>query len=175
MLLGRGARSDARARARTAKKLVFEAGVEIVWVAAPPSDQAWKTQVVPFRTWGDGASRVRTIPATPVKMKGAVTGVPSSPRVRPAWLASRVTSAFRGRTSRVTSLVRPNESCTRRWMRYQTFALVSPLVGMVKEPLFAPVVSGTKGWKWVSWWKSTRQMKADAGSVPSSKSLAFPA
>ena len=37
-----------------------------------------------------------------------------------------------------------------------------------------PLVEGTKGCRCSSWWKSTRQVKALAGSVPSSASVARP-
>ena len=33
-------------------------------------------------------------------------------------------------------------------MRYQTFADVSPLVGIVNEPLLAPLVGAMNGWTW---------------------------
>ena len=72
-------------------------------------------------------------------------------------------------------MLRPEESFTVRWMRYQTsVSSVCPSVGMVNDPDFAPVVGGTNGWMWVAWWKSTVQVKALAGSAPSSGSVAVP-
>ena len=78
---------------------------------------------------------------------------------------------MRGRTSRKVVCVRPAESRTVRWMRYQTLADVSPVVGIVNEPLVAPLVGGMNGCVCVSWWKSTCQVNARAGSVPSSGSV----
>ena len=49
-------------------------GVEIVCARAPPFDQDWNSQLVPFAVWGESASSVRWIPTTPVKVCGAVTG-----------------------------------------------------------------------------------------------------
>ena len=60
-------------------------------------------------------------------------------------------------------------------MRYQTLVSGCPVVGTVNEPLVAPVVDGMNGCECVSWWKSTRQVKALAGSVPFSGSVAVPA
>ena len=57
---------------------------------------------------------------------------------------------IRAERPRNDELVSPEESLTVRWTRYQTFADVSPRVGMVNEP-DSPDVSGTNGWKWVSW------------------------
>lgn len=59
-------------------------------------------------------------------------------------------------------------------MRYQTSAEVSPVVGIVKEPPVLPGVSGMNGCVCDSWWKSTRQVKALGGSVPSCGSLPLP-
>ena len=55
--------------------VVFAVGVEMSCTRAPPSDQDEKTEFVP---WGDTASRLRTMPSTPTKLCGAVTGWPSS-------------------------------------------------------------------------------------------------
>ncbi len=59
-------------------------------------------------------------------------------------------------------------------MRYQTLAAVSPVVGMVNEPLVAPDVGAMNGCECVSWWKSTCHVKALAGSVPDSGSVPVP-
>ena len=114
------------------------------------------------------------IPTTLSKECGAVTGWPSSVTRRPAGSVARVRVAFRGTTSTKVEEVRPPETRTVRWMRYQTMAAVSPRVAMVNEPVYEPVVDGTCGWVCVSWWKSTRQVKALAGSVPSSGSVPVP-
>src|SRR4051812_28854829 len=79
---------------------------------------------------------------------------------------------FTGWMSREVSMVSPSESVTRRWRRYQTLSLASPLVGIVNVPLAAPVAGETNGGKCVSWWKSTHQVIADPPSVPSSVSEA---
>ena len=71
--------------------------------------------------------------------------------------------------------VSPAESRTVRWMRYQTLAAVSPVVGIANDPLVAPVVGGDERMVCVSWWKSTCHVKALAGSVPSSGSVPVPA
>ena len=81
---------------------------------------------------------------------------------------------LRGRTSRKSSWAAPLESSTRRWMRYHTLAAVSPRSGTVNLPLLTPLVDGTKGCRWLSWWKSTRQVKALSGNVPSSASVPRP-
>ncbi len=73
--------------------------------------------------------------------------------------------ARRGNTSRCTLCVSPAASVTVRWMRYHTLAEVSPVVGTTKLPLVTPLVVGRKGCECVSWWKSTRQLKALAGKV----------
>ena len=41
-------------------------------------------------------------------------------------------------------------------------------------PLVTPVVGVMNGCAWVSWWKSICHVKRDAGSVPSSGSVAVP-
>ena len=69
----------------------------------------------------------------------------------------------------------PPASRTVRWMRYQTFAEVSPMVGTTKEPPVTPLVGGTKGCECVSWWKSTCHVNALAGRAPCSGSVAVPA
>ena len=76
--------------------------------------------------------------------------------------------------SRNTSWVVPAESLTERWRRYHTFEDVSPTSGTVKVPPVCPLVGGMKGCRCSSWWKSTRQVKALAGSVPSSASVPLP-
>ena len=55
-------------------------------------------------------------------------------------------------------------------MRYQTFDSVCPVVGTTNEPLVAPLVGAMNGCTCVSWWKSTRQVKAEAGRLPFSGS-----
>ncbi len=52
---------------------------------------------------------------------------------------------------------------------------VWPRGGTRKLPLVAPVVGGTKGWVWVSWWRSTHQVNWLAASEPSSASVPVPA
>lgn len=48
------------------------------------------------------------------------------------------------------------------------------MVGIVKVPPCAPVVAAMNGCVCVSWWKSTRQVKALAASAPSSGSEPVP-
>ncbi len=81
---------------------------------APPSDQDEKIQLAP---WGDTASRLRTMPSTPTKVCGAVTGWPSSRSCSPAGLVASVIVDLRGWMSRLTDCVSPPESVTRRWNR----------------------------------------------------------
>ena len=103
-------------------------GVEMVWILAPPSDQDWNT----LPPCGEGASIVRWMPSTPTTADGAVNVCPSSL----SWSRRRVVKVIvvvRGSTSRKASWVRPTESMTDRWIRYQTFAAVSPIVGTVKD------------------------------------------
>ena len=68
----------------------------------------------------------------------------------------------------------PPESLTVRYSRYQTFAEVSPLLGMANVPLMMPTLSSMAGWVCVSWWKSIRHVNALAGRVPSSASVPVP-
>ncbi len=70
--------------------------------------------------------------------------------------------------------VSPVESLTVSVIRYRVLPLKSwPLVGIVNVPLFTPV-TGVPGWTWPSWRKSMFQVKALAGSVPSSGSVPVP-
>src|SRR4026209_1607558 len=115
------------------------------------------------------------MPATPSNTIGAACGVPSSVISRPGGLVSSVTVRTIGTMSRYTEWVRPPASVTVRWIRYQTLLSVSPTVGMVNDPPVTFVVSGTKGWEWVLWWKSTCHVKEPAGRVPSSGSEPVPA
>jgi hypothetical protein len=80
----------------------------------------------------------------------------------------------RGTTSTNAVLVSPPESRTVSRTRYQTLAAVSPVVGMVKLPEVMPVVGCRNGCVCVSWWKSICQVKAEAGSMPSSGSAPVP-
>ena len=123
--------------------------------------------------WGDTAPSVRRTPTTSTD-DGVDLGWPSSVTLEPGGLVAKVRVDVRGTTSTNMVSVRPPESRTVRWMRYHTFAEVSPVVGMTKEPVLAPLVGGTKGWKWVSWWKSTHQVKALGGRLPFSKSVPVP-
>jgi hypothetical protein len=77
---------------------------------------------------------------------GAVNGWPSSRTWRPVGLVASVICAVRGCTSRNVDEVSLPESVTVKWMRYQTFASVCPVVGIVNEPLVAPLVGGMNGW-----------------------------
>jgi hypothetical protein len=113
------------------------------------------------------------VPITPVTVVGAVTGWPSSVSASPAGAVASVNCTLRGSTSRVTSVVRPALSVARKWKRYQMLSEVSVRVGSVTMPL-PPTVSGTKGWVWTSWWRSTHHVRRAAGSAPSSASLAEP-
>ncbi len=90
-------------------------------------------------------------------------------------LVESVIVVVRGITSTYVSSVRPAGSTTERWIRYQTLAEVSPNDGIVIEPLVSPLVGCRNGWKCVSWWKLTHQVKAEAGKAPVSGSLALPA
>ena len=89
-------------------------------------------------------------------------------------MVARVRVTTRGTRSTNTECVSPGVSRTVRWIRYHTLAAVSPVVGMVKVPPVAPVVGSTKGWAWSAWWKSTRQVNAAAGRLPSSGSTPVP-
>src|SRR5262245_8603882 len=100
---------------------------------APASDHETNVYVVGPSVGGDTASMLRTMPATPVNVVGAVWGWPSLRSWRPGGLVCSVTLAVRGLTSRKTACVSPPESWTVRWMRYQTFDEVSPSVGIVNE------------------------------------------
>src|SRR5437763_2105506 len=152
--------------------VVLAAGVEMVWVAAPPSLQLAKRYLRPLKFWS-GAPRSRSMPTTPVIVVGAVTGWPSSVSCRPAgWVAS-VKFAFCGSRSRVTSVIAPWLSVARRWNRYQMLGDVSPRTGIVTVPL-PPAVSGWNGCVWVSWWSSAHQVSRLAGTLPSSGSVALP-
>ena len=93
---------------------------------------------------------------------------------RPAGFDEKVIVTFRGRRSKNVDVLRPPESVTVRWMRYQTLSEVSPVVGITNVPLFTPVHGARNGWKCVSWWKSTCHSKAVAGRVPSSGSVPVP-
>src|SRR5687767_1062336 len=114
------------------------------------------------------------MPVTPVTVLDDVNGDPSSVSVSPGTLERIVIDAVRGRRSRVVVWVSPFESLTVRYIRYHTSAENSPVVGMVNEPEREPLVGWMKGWVWSAWWKSTRQVKALAGSVPSSASEPVP-
>ena len=155
--------------------MVSVAGVAMAWVAAPPSDQDSKVKNV--SPWSAARPRPasRRIPTT-LDVTGVVSGWPSSVTCRPGGVVARWSVETRGMTSRKVVWVRPPESLTVRWMRYQTLAAVSPEVGIVNEPVLrAAGRRGTNGWVCVSWWKSTRQVKALAGRVPSSVSVPVPA
>ena len=71
----------------------------------------------PASVCGDGAPIERIMPTTFGTETGAVTGVPSSSRPRPVGLLCSDTVATRGVMSRVTVLVRPDESRTVRLNR----------------------------------------------------------
>src|SRR5262245_56328999 len=116
------------------------------WTRAPPSDQDWKT----LPPCGEGASIVRVMFSTPTTVRGAVKGWPSSLSWRPAGEVVKDIVVVFGRTSRNFSSVRPAESITDRWMRYQTLGEVSPSVGTTNEPVLDPRVGGRTGCVWAS-------------------------
>src|SRR5262245_7833206 len=118
----------------------------MVWVWEPPSDQDRNV----LEPWGDGAEITRWMFSTPTTTRGATKGCPSRVSCSPVGLVAKVIVVVRGRMSRMTSVVRPTESSTTRWIRYQTLAEVSPTVGIVNVPDVDPVVGCTKGWKCVS-------------------------
>ena len=76
---------------------------------------------------------------------------PSSLSWSPAGEVANVIVVVRGSTSRKASWVKPTESMTERWIRYQTLAAVSPRVGTVNEPPVTPLVGGRTGWVCASW------------------------
>jgi len=130
---------------KVAVNVVSVAGVEITCVWAPPSDQESNCHVWPARGWGELAPIVRTIPTTPVKLTGVVLGWPSRVICNPTGSDVIVMLTVRGRTSRVTWLVKPHESLTVRCIRKNTFESVSMLVGTVNEPLVTPLVGCMNG------------------------------
>ena len=90
------------------------------------------------------------MPSTPTTVDGAVNGCPSSFNWSPAGLVVNVIVVVRGTTSRKLSAVRPAESMTERWIRYQTLGDVSPTGGTTKDPPVDPLVGGSTGWVCVS-------------------------
>ena len=132
--------------ANVAVYVVLLTGVVMSWMRAPPSDQDWKT----LPPWGEGASMLRIMPSTPTTVDGAVNGWPSSFNWSPAGLVVNVIVVVRGTTSRKLSAVRPAESMTERWIRYQTLGDVSPTGGTTKDPPVDPLVGGSTGWVCVS-------------------------
>jgi hypothetical protein len=143
-------------------------------VCDPPSDHETKLYVFPPETCGEGAPSVRVMFTTPSTLCGAVKGCPSSVSCRPDGLDWNVIVEVRGTTSTNVSAVRPPESTAERWIRYQTFAEVSPSTGTTNDPPVIPLVGGMNGWKWVSWWKLIHHVSDEGGSVPSSGSIAEP-
>jgi hypothetical protein len=129
---------------------VSEIGVEIVCVAAPASDQDVIVYVVPLFVCGETTPRVRWIPSTPTTLAGVASGWPSRVSWRPDGLVAKDIVVLRGTTSVYVVEVSPVESVTVRWMRYQTLAEVSPVVGTTKEPDLAPVQGAMNGWVCVS-------------------------
>src|SRR6185436_16886402 len=92
--------------------VVSAVGVEMLCAGAPPSDHEAKAH--PVAPCGDTASRLRTMPSTPTKLYGAVTGWPSRSSCRPAGFVASVTVDLRGWMSRLTDCVSPPESVTSR-------------------------------------------------------------
>ena len=88
---------------------------------------------------------MRIIPSTPTTVDGAVNDCPSSFNWSPAGLVVNVMAVVRGTTSRKLSAVRPVESMTERWIRYQTLGDVSPTGGTTKDPAVDPLVGGITG------------------------------
>ena len=109
--------------------VVSVAGVLMVCTCTPPSDQESKV----LAPCGDGASRVRITPTTPVTSAGVARGCPSSVNPSPGGLVSKCITDVTGWTSTKVSPVSPNESVARRITRYQTFADVSPSVCVVNS------------------------------------------
>src|SRR5688500_8874648 len=92
---------------KVAVYVVFDAGVTISCVWAPPSDQDWKTYEVDPDVWGEGAPSVRRTPTTPCAAKGVVTGWPSSVTCRPVGFAARLSVTTRGTRSTDVVLASP--------------------------------------------------------------------
>src|SRR6476469_5288532 len=70
--------------------VVPNAGVEMAWIRAPPSDHDAKLLVCPFTVWVAGASSVLIMPTTPVNVYGVVCGCPSIRTSRPDGLLANV-------------------------------------------------------------------------------------
>ena len=108
--------------ANVAVYVVLLTGVVMSWIARAAVGPGLE-DVAP---WGEGASMLRMMPSTPTTVDGAVNGCPSSFNWSPAGLVVNVIVVVRGTTSRKLSDVRPAESMTERWIRYQTLGDVSP-------------------------------------------------
>ena len=80
-----------------------------------------------------------------------MNGWPSRSSWRPDGIVTSWIATVRGITSRNVDDVRPPESVTVRWIRYQTFGSVWPTLSAVNDPDVAPLVEGRNGWVWSAW------------------------
>jgi len=107
-------------------------------------------------------------------MKGTAKGMPSRFKRSPFATLSNDRLTLSGKIRTDCEPCRPSESTTVSVIRYRVNPLKSwPAVGITNVPDFTPVC-GRPGWTWPSWRKSMLQVKAEAGSGPSSASLASP-
>ena len=95
----------------TAVYVVSAGGVASVCVAAPASDHALNSYVVPFTTCGV-ADSARKIPAAPVNVVGVASGPPSSATCKPGGSVCNVTRTVAGTKSRVAVRDSPFGSVT---------------------------------------------------------------
>src|SRR5687768_10886962 len=103
--------------AKVAVYVVFDAGVEISWLAAPPSDHDTNVYWVDPMVCGLATAIVRRMPTTPTTSWPVACGWPSSVTCSPAGdVAKRIVDVW-GWMSRDTVCVAPESSRTSRWKR----------------------------------------------------------
>src|SRR5512133_110229 len=150
----------------------------MVWLWGPPSDHDVKLYVDVLNCCGEGALTEFAEPTTTVTENGVVRGASfttRSLRTRPPGLVLNVSTTVFGSSRTLAVEVSPPESvavsCTSSQHGYSWS-------GAVNDPLPTPVaVWITCVWQSVEvkqWCRMNDQLSADAGSVPSWASVAWP-
>src|SRR5919198_3504893 len=144
-------------------------------VCVPPSDQDEKVYVEPPIVCGEGALIEFVEPTTACFVSGAAPAISSMPTFAPVGFEATVMFIVRGSRRTLVDAVAPVESVAVSWISSQHGYSWS---GALNVPLATPLNVWTMCvWQFVGvkqWCRIIVQLSREAGSVPSSWSVALP-
>src|SRR5919197_1080171 len=160
---------------KVAVYVVSVAGATMLCVCAPPSDHDEKTYVEPPIVCGEGALIEFVEPITACFVSGAAPAISLMPTFAPVGFEARVIVMICGSIRTLVVAVAPVESVAVSWISSQHGYSWS---GALNVPLATPLNVWTMCvWQFVGvkqWCRIIVQLSREAGSVPSSGSVALP-